>query len=455
MVIGSNDISFRPTIAVIDEKPSENIVINADVTTPRNTTFTGDNNGVQAGPITVTINYGDTELQKQYKEGAEGNWVTVNESVKQLSITSNKTIYARYYDGEKGSKTKSYTIANVDNVEPEYKAYYINKEDNVEISVDDIVEDTIVKYYFSKDDENTWEEVSNIPITTSKNATGIYSVKLIDEAGNSKIIKLTQEEGITTRRISKNPTEYYGKEITNYNCTNSGGVNAWKILYADNSNIYLITDDYIRYDYCPPSATQKIYKNTDYKLSMNNVIKDYSGSSNITDKKIQALNSDYFDKRYGNSFNNMKAVAYMLDTSVWNVFAGEKAEYAIGGPTIEMLMKSYSQKYNVDYRAQAGSHYGYQISRNGGKDWATGYDKLLNVSDNLYVINNGEKAGGMWIASPPLDNNTNSMMYIQTNGSIVVNLYGYTLAFPGFRPVVCLKPYVELEKNEDGTYSIK
>ena len=39
----------------------------------------------------------------------------------------------------------------------------------------------------------------------------------------------------------------------------------------------------------------------------------------------------------------MKAVAYMLDTSeeVWGKFAGDKAKYAIGEPTIELLFKSY------------------------------------------------------------------------------------------------------------------
>lgn len=35
----------------------------------------------------------------------------------------------------------------------------------------------------------------------------------------------------------------------------------------------------------------------------------------------------------------MQAVAYMLDTEVWSVYKGEKADYAIGGPTIEMVMK--------------------------------------------------------------------------------------------------------------------
>ena len=37
----------------------------------------------------------------------------------------------------------------------------------------------------------------------------------------------------------------------------------------------------------------------------------------------------------------MKAVAYMLDTNTWSVYAGDKADYAIGGPTIELFFKSY------------------------------------------------------------------------------------------------------------------
>ena len=55
----------------------------------------------------------------------------------------------------------------------------------------------------------------------------------------------------------------------------------------------------------------------------------------------------------------MKAVAYLLDTDVWNVYKTDKADYAIGGPTVEMLMKSYSKKMGVDYQAKATSATGY------------------------------------------------------------------------------------------------
>ena len=198
---GSN--SFRPTIAVIDEKPSENIVINADVTTPRNTIVTENNNGVPAGPITVTINYGDTDLQKQYKEGVEGDWITVNENVKQLNnIKSNKTIYARYYDGQKGMKTKSYTIANVDNIKPENFTSYNNyiQGTGIEISgytTDNLTEKVTYKYYIDGSLVGTSKEKNyTTSIDTSKQHT-TYIVA-IDEAGN--ITKSTESKvssGIT------------------------------------------------------------------------------------------------------------------------------------------------------------------------------------------------------------------------------------------------------------------
>ena len=75
---------------------------------------------------------------------------------------------------------------------------------------------------------------------------------------------------------------------------------------------------------------------------------DYTGSVSI-DVNLQKLNSKYFKYLSDNSTtstnDNMKAVAYMLDTKAWEAFKGEKAEYAIGGPTSEIFIKSYNQKY--------------------------------------------------------------------------------------------------------------
>ena len=282
-------------------------------------------------------------------------------------------------------------------------------------------------------------------------ANGVISDKGTGGGGN------TPSGGISSSEIANaaDKSEYYGKEVKGYTCTNSAGVNNWKIFYADEKNIYLIADDYIHYDYCPPSATQTIYKNSDYKLSMDNVIKDYTDSASMTDIKIQNLNKSYFKYLETNTQtstnSNMKAVGYMTDTNVWKAFAGDKAEYAIGGPTVEMLMKSYSQKHGVDYQARAKDVVGYEISKDGGVNWANYYSGMLDTRDSLYVIKDTAKAYAMWLASPSANDATN-VMYVDYDGDVSNGKYDNGRY--GFRPLVSLKSNVQLQKNEDGTYTI-
>ncbi|MCI8760605.1 MAG: hypothetical protein HFJ34_05775, partial [Clostridia bacterium] len=253
-----------------------------------------------------------------------------------------------------------------------------------------------------------------------------------------------------------NPSSFYGATVTGYDCPNSAGVNAWKIFYADENNIYIIADDYIHYDYCPPSATQAITKNSDYKLSFNDIIKDYpNGSAHITNEKIKALNNDYFNvKGYTSTNDNMKAVAYMLDTNVWSGYKGSKAEYAIGGPSVEMLLKSYNQKYNTSYLAGTQNDVGYYVSGDGGNSWKHAISIPI---DSLYTITDTQKAVAMWLASPsiPSYSETSSLVVMDCDG--YVNPYFYYLdnATCGFRPLVCLNSDVQLEKKSDGTYAIK
>ena len=264
------------------------------------------------------------------------------------------------------------------------------------------------------------------------------------------------EEGITASEIAnaEDKSQYYGARVEGYECTNSAAVNAWKIFYADENNIYIIADDYIPTDYCPEGKSGgTVTTSSSYPrgASFSGVYDDYAGSSDITDEKIKALNNDYFTKGYTSTNANMKSVAYMLDTNAWSVFAGDKAEYAIGGPPVEMLMKSYSQKHGVDYRAQASSDTGYQISNNGGSTWAN-YISGLDTDDSLYVINSDLNANGMWLASPSA---------IDIDVVVYVNYYGdvgndyYYSASDGFRPLVCLQSNVHLQKNADGSYTIK
>ena len=192
---GSYTYTFRPVIAVKNENSGENIEITADVTTPRNTTFTGDNNGVPAGPITVTINYGETSLQKQYKEGATGEWITVTDNIKQIQVTENKTIYARYYEESKGTvansyKAKSYTIANVDNASPKDFVSFNNYIEGMGIEIAGSTTDNLTKkvryeYYLDgsviETTQNPYYILNNLDTSISHTTY----MRALDEAGNA------------------------------------------------------------------------------------------------------------------------------------------------------------------------------------------------------------------------------------------------------------------------------
>ena len=283
----------------------------------------------------------------------------------------------------------------------------------------------------------------------------------LEEMANGIAKYYTDGSGTTVKAsdISKasDKSGYYGKKVNGYTCTNSAGVKDWQIFYADDNNIYLIASNYISSAHCPGSKTKSInVGDTEYSLNMTDVITDYGGSASVSTVGRKS-NKSYFDYLTANSTTrtneNMKAVAYMTDTDVWKVYAGSKAEYAIGGPTIEMLMKSYNKKYNEDYQAKTIDVKGYQISTDGGANWKTymtDSSEYLNKSDSQYVVSTTEY--GMWVASPSAEN-TYALAFVDNNGS--VEYANYNDDYVGFRPLVCLKPDVQLEQGADGNFTIK
>ena len=141
----------------------------------------------------------------------------------------------------------------------------------------------------------------------------------------------------------------------------------------------------------------------------------------------------------------------MLDMEIWSaLYANSSAEYAVGGPSIEMLMKSYcithSDKKDL-YKTQASSAIGYQVSNNGGTSYANYISGMLSTSDTLYVLPSAATSGadGMWLASPSA-NFGSSVMYVYCEGNMSYSGYGY--ASIGFRPLVCLNSNILLNWND-------
>ena len=160
----------------------------------------------------------------------------------------------------------------------------------------------------------------------------------------------------------------------------------------------------------------------------------------------------YLNSYSSSTYTNIRAVAYMLDTNVWSTFKDNagKAEYAIGGPTLDLFCASYNEKYptkTIQYKANST---GYQVKWSSDSSYSNYIDDL-STNDSLYIINNIRKAYAMWIASPSADSN-GYLMAVYFYGRLYGD--GYNNDNPGFRPIVCLKSNVGLEQQSDGTYKI-
>ncbi|MCI8411654.1 MAG: type II secretion system protein [Clostridia bacterium] len=286
------------------------------------------------------------------------------------------------------------------------------------------------KYDVNKAKENLKNNL-NIKDEQITDSEGILTVEYenhkfyIDKKG-----KVT--EGITSGIIASKPTEYFGKSITNYECENSEGVSEWQIFYADDEKIYLITSQNVGYEYAPKGKL-----GTSPNKGLSEVYKDYKGSEDILANQKTA-NLLKYAKDYPDAANGgIKASAYLLDTEAWKRFKGEKAEYAIGGPTIDLFIFSYNKKYpnnKIEYKIKNSGYYG--INDDG---CITG----ISTTDTLYSIYY------TWIAGLAEGLPTTS----DFRGWIPARNLNWEVAM--FRPVVCLNSGIELNELENGMFEIK
>ena len=277
----------------------------------------------------------------------------------------------------------------------------------------------------------------------------------------------TPTDGISAKNIADmdDKTNIYGATVTNYIPATTTDVN-WKIFYADDDNIYLIADNYVEKTNLPNSTngtTATANKPNDGNSSyarvayFTNILGDYAGSARITDSRLKALNNDYLNtKGFSSENNNMKAVAYMMDTTAWNSKfkdTNNKADYVIGGPSVELLFKSYNDKYKTAYVSQATNATGYQIKKK-AKDtsWSYSIGSMLKTSDPLYVITARSNALAYWLASPSA-NDADFVLSAYYYGGVGDSDYRYDSS--GFRPLVCLQAGVKLQKVSDKQYTIQ
>ena len=266
---------------------------------------------------------------------------------------------------------------------------------------------------------------------------------------------------INAATISKDPQKYYGAYV-DYTTTNTLSEDyKWRIFYATNNNIYLISLDYISVADLPATAKGNKPANTNSKYPkaapFRNIINDYTGSASIAED-MKWLNKDYFNKEYSSTNNNMKAVAYLLDKSIWtDKFKGNGAEYIVGAPSLDMILTSYNQYTNQSnmYQSRAENSIGYNFSENSGSTWlssSSSGSKYLTKGNGLYGINDQSNSYAYWVSSPSCYGDY-GVMYVNYGGYISYDYYIHNSL--GFRPIICLKSNIKLTEIEEGkVYSI-
>ena len=272
---------------------------------------------------------------------------------------------------------------------------------------------------------------------------------------DSITISTSAKPGLSAEEISQNPTTYYGAEVIGYTCE-SDGVSKWRIFYADESNIYLIADDYIAAEDAPKGqGGTSVIANTTYRISLNNMGEDYTGANWINqNSKAKKWLTQYLSKYSTSTIYNIKFTAYLMDTNIWNKYVGKNAEYAIGGPTIELFCASYKDTHSTKYIEYSVTNSdGYSIKWNTDSSYSTDINGLeQNLFNEIYLKSEQTRADAMWIASPSSYDNT-LLLNVYYNGILDANGNYYDWK-AGLRPIVCLKTEVKLEAQGDGTYAI-
>lgn len=251
----------------------------------------------------------------------------------------------------------------------------------------------------------------------------------------------------------------YGQE-TNYKSILHPDIK-WQLFYADNSNYYIIASDYVPTSDLPCSSDSSgTDLNAPNGIADNQFQARFASTSSCDDYVMvstvhssgcestaiigNGLTSTYLKwVAYANTNNytknnrNMKAAAYMMDTTIWNSFAdGASGAKAMGGPTIEMLTLSWNA---VSGHTQKMPSYATLSDSNANNyGYITGIWSGDSVSEtNMWFIKESTKAEAYWLASPSYYGGSYDLLAAGYWGDVTYDGYVNHKDW-GFRPLVAV-----------------
>lgn len=232
----------------------------------------------------------------------------------------------------------------------------------------------------------------------------------------------------------------------------------WRIFYEDTAQdrVYLIAADFV-----PNTSSLLKISNAgmtaygDYSLYWWENIPTKLSTNSRQDSVFGLSASSYTLKE---SNGNSICVSTLLDTNIWSDFVDTTvADYAIGGPTLEMFANSWNAKgYTTITPSSDNTSYGYKINGTNKLDVSTN----TGCEDNLYFshlyVEDGERVGteacgGYWLAATSAQGVEN-MIVVDEMRSINASGWIYSDRYASVRPIIALKPGIEATKDANGVW---
>ena len=263
-------------------------------------------------------------------------------------------------------------------------------------------------------------KIANLPATVTLNG---YYIVINANGGVEKIPEIIA-------KIRANPQAYYGKKVTNYNANGK----TYRIFYVDKDNDFKdgYNTIYLKADYSGIVSCSTSYDASKTLIKKMNPL--WATKGNTVEAETTTISNE-----------NEQAAAWLCDPSKWTAYCDtDKANYAIGGPSVEMYVRSYNQTHGDDalgcqYQTNNVPGYIYKVNntiQNNG--WNTNSDTLdySMKYKSMYCGQNENKTGFWWLASPSA-----------CNSNFVCNVDGYGAGLDscdysignGVSPLVSLK----------------
>ena len=262
--------------------------------------------------------------------------------------------------------------------------------------------------------------VKELPVTVTLNG---YDIGIDANGGVEKIPEIIA-------KIRANPQAYYGKKVTNYNANGK----TYRIFYVDKDNDFKdgYNTIYLKADYSGIVSCSTSYDASKTLIKKMNPL--WATKGNTVEAETTTISNP-----------NEQAAAWLCDPSKWTAYCDtDKANYAIGGPSVEMYVKSYNQTHGDDalgcqYQTNYVPGYIYKVNNTIQNDGWNTNSNTLDYSmkyKSMYCGQNGENTGTWWLASPSA-NGSGGVCFVYGHYA-GLSSDGYSNDF-GVSPLVSLK----------------